>query len=102
MISRGSAEMLLYLDVKALAKELDDKLPWWRKMEEPRQAVLLNLAFNMGVPSLMGFKRFLAAAGSENWNSAAYERGDSRWAEQVKHRSRELITQFALGAWQEA
>lgn len=102
VISRGSAEMLLYQDVKALAKELDDKLPWWRKMEEPRQAVLLNMAFNMGVPKLLGFKRFLAAAESENWNSAAYEMGDSRWAEQVINRSRELITQMCLGAWQEA
>jgi lysozyme len=101
-VSRGSAESLLYQDVKAVARELDDKLGWWRKMEEPRQGVLLNMAFNMGVPALMGFKRALAAAKENDWNKAAFEMADSRWAEQVKHRSRELITQFALGAWQEA
>jgi lysozyme len=102
VVSRGTAEILLYQDVKALAHELDDKLPWWRKMEEPRQAVLLNMAFNMGVPKLLGFKRFLAAAEAEDWNAAAYEMGDSKWAEQVINRSRELITQMILGAWQEA
>lgn len=102
VISLGSAEILLFQDVKAVAGELDDKLPWWRKIEEPRQAVLLNMAFNMGVPKLLGFKRALSAAMDEDWNKAAFELADSRWAEQVKHRSRELITQFALGAWQEA
>lgn len=102
VISIGSAEILLFQDTKAIARELDDKIPWWRKMEEPRQAVLLNMAFNLGVSGLLGFKRALAAAKENDWNKAAFEMADSRWADQVKHRSRELITQFALGAWQEA
>lgn len=102
VISLGSAEILLFQDTKAIARELDDKIPWWRELSDPRAAVILNMAFNLGVPKLLGFKRALAAAKENDWNKAAFEMADSRWAEQVKHRSRELITQFALGAWQEA
>ena len=102
VISIGSAEILLFQDTKAIARELDDKIPWWRELSDPRAAVILNMAFNLGVPKLLGFKRALAAAKENDWNKAAFEMADSRWAEQVKHRSRELITQFALGAWQEA
>ena len=100
VISRGSAEMLLYQDVKALAKELDDKLPWWREMEEPRQAVLLNMAFNMGVPKLLGFKRALGAMSIGDYPRAGTEMLDSQWARQVKGRAAELARQMVLGDWE--
>lgn len=102
VISRGTAENLLYGDVKAVADELDDRLPWWRELIEPRQAVLLNMAFNMGVPRLLTFRKALRAMSARCWNEAAHEMLDSRWAEQqVKGRSAELATQMVLGAWQE-
>lgn len=99
-VSRGSAEILLYQDLKAIAKELDDKLPWWRKMEEPRQAVVLNMAFNMGVPKLMGFKRALSAMKIGDYNRAGSEMLDSQWARQVRGRAAELARQMVLGDWE--
>jgi lysozyme len=100
VVSRGTAEILLYQDVKALAKELDDKLPWWRKMEEPRQAVLLNMAFNLGVPKLLGFKRALGAMRVGDYPRAGTEMLDSAWARQVKGRAAELARQMVLGDWE--
>lgn len=100
VVSRGTAEILLYQDVKALAHELDDKLPWWRRMEEPRQAVLLNMAFNMGVPRLQTFKMALSAMKIGDFNRAATEMLDSRWALQVRGRAAELARQMVLGAWE--
>ena len=99
-ISRGSAESLLYQDIKAVARELDDKLGWWRKMEEPRQGVLLNMAFNMGVPKLLSFKLALSAMKIGDFNRAATEMLDSRWAEQVRGRAAELARQMVLGDWE--
>jgi lysozyme len=78
VVSRGTAESLLFQDLKAIAHELDDKLPWWRKMEEPRQAVLLNMAFNMGVPSLMGFKRALGAKSDKKYRDSPAVRKKNR------------------------
>lgn len=100
-ISKTQADALLASDVLAVARELDDRLPWWRELIEPRQAVLLNMAFNMGVPRLLTFRKALRAMSTRCWNEAAHEMLDSRWAEQVKGRSAELATQMVLGAWQE-
>lgn len=101
VISREKAEELLVEDVFGMVDELDDALPWWREMSEPRQAVLLNMAFNMGLPKLLTFKKAIAAMYVGDWNKAAHEMLDSRWAEQVKGRAAELATQMVTGAWQE-
>lgn len=102
VISRVKAEEILAEDVVFIAGELDDRLNFgWRKMIEPRQSVLLNMAFNLGVPKLLTFRKALRAMESRCWNEAAHEMLDSRWAEQVKGRAAELATQMVLGAWQE-
>ena len=102
IISRVKAEEILTEDVVFIAGELDDRLSFnWRKMEEPRQAVLLNMAFNLGVPKLLTFRKALRAMEARCWNEAAHEMLDSKWAEQVKSRAAELATQMVLGAWQE-
>ena len=100
VISRTKAEEILVEDVAFFAEELDDKLPWWRKMEEPRQAVLLNMAFNLGVPKLLGFKRALGAMSIGDYPRAGTEMLDSLWARQVKGRAAELARQMVLGAWE--
>lgn len=100
-ISREKAEELLVEDVFGVAGELDDRLPWWRELSEPRQAVLLNMAYNLGLSRLKGFVKMLYALEEGDWNRAAREMLDSKWAVQVKGRSAELATQMVTGAWQE-
>lgn len=101
VISREKAEELLVEDVFGVVDELDDALPWWRELSEPRQAVLLNMAFNLGLPKLLTFKKAIAAMYAGDWNKAAHEMLDSQWALQVKGRAAELATQMVIGAWQE-
>jgi lysozyme len=101
VITRTRADKLLLEDVACIAEELDDKLPWWRTMEEPRQAVLLNMAYNMGVPRLLAFKRALGAMRIGDYARAGTEMLDSRWArEQVRSRAAELARQMVLGDWE--
>ena len=45
------------------------------------------MCFNMGEPRLSGFKKFIAGVNSGNWNTAAIEMMDSRWARQVGDRA---------------
>lgn len=73
--------------------------------ETVRAEVLLNMAFNMGVPNLLGFKNTLAmldAAISGQGTYAAVARGmlNSKWARQVKSRARELSKQMETGVYQ--
>lgn len=99
-ISRGTAEKLLYEDVKRAGKELDKALPWWRGMNEARQGVLLNMCFNVGLGRLLGFKKALGAMKIEDWSRAGTELLDSKWARQVRGRAAELSRQMVLGEWE--
>lgn len=54
---------------------------------------LRNAAFQLGVPKLMGFRRMWAALANEDWNEAADEALDSKWArEQTPKRAQHLAT----------
>ena len=100
VINRARAMALLVDDVVEAARGLDVAVPWWREMDEARQGVLLNMAFNMGISRLMGFKKALGAMSIGDYARAGTEMLDSKWAVQVKWRSAELARQMVLGEWE--
>lgn len=100
-ISEETAEALLLADAEQVAAELDRVFSWWADMNHARQAVLLNMAFNLGLPRLKGFKKALAAMRARDWNTAGKEMLASKWARDVKGRAAELASQMVLGTWQE-
>ena len=51
------------------------------------QEVIVNMCFNMGAPRLAKFKKFIAGVNAGDWNTAAIEMMDSRWAKQVGNRA---------------
>ena len=100
VISEAQARKILCADVDIFAAALDEKLPWWRELTEPRQAVLLNMAFNMGVAGLLGFHRTLQAVREQRWKDARDGMLASKWAGQVGRRAPELANQMLTGEWQ--
>lgn len=89
-LSDAEIEFLLDNDVVIVENELDKAFPWWRDMSEIRQRVLADMAFNMGVPRLKGFKNALAAMKDGDYADAATEMLDSIWAKQVGTRAARL------------
>lgn len=79
--------LMLKNDIAIVERELDKALPWWRKMSDARQNMLANMAFNLGVPRLLGFKKALAAMQAERWEPASDELLDSTWSRQVGQRA---------------
>lgn len=69
-------------------------------MNDARLAVLINMAFNMGINGLLQFRRLFAAIRQHHWDDAASEMLDSRWALQVGYRAKELAEQMRTGEWQ--
>ena len=64
-ISKSEADLLLRNDILNIKLELEDKLPIFKKLDDIRQNVLLEMAYNMGVPKLLNFKntfKFLKTA----------------------------------------
>ncbi len=96
-ISPAQSEMLLRQDVSAKAAELDKRLPWWRKLSDARQRVLLNMAFNLGVDGLLGFKNTLAMVQAGDYAGAARGMLASKWAGQVHARADRLAAMMVQG-----
>jgi lysozyme len=86
-ITEDEAAYLLSNDIARIAKELDRHIPWWSGLPEPKQRALANLAFQLGVGGLLGFRKMLAALQAGEWEKAASEALDSTWAVQTPARA---------------
>lgn len=86
------AEAIDYLksDIKDAERDLDVRFPWWRDLSEARQRALVNIAFNIGINRLIGFRRAMGALERGDFAEAAAEFLDSKWADQVKGRAQRI------------
>lgn len=100
-LSTIEVEMLLENDIEIVVDELNRNAPWWNDLNEARQAVMLNLCFNLGWPRLSLFENMLSAAKKGDWERAGDELQDSKWFNQVGLRGLELVEQLRTGAWQD-
>lgn len=65
----------------------------------PRQAVLISMAYQMGVDGLDAFKNTLHSISAGYWVLAAGEMLDSRWARQTPARAKRHAEQMRTGDW---
>ena len=66
------------------------------------QRAMGNMAYNLGVPKLKGFKRMWAALYADEFLKAGYEAWNSRWRQQVgRKRSSRIITLILQGGGDE-
>ena len=89
-ITEADAMYLAKNDVQIVEKELVRAHPCVDKLDAVRQLVLMDMAFNMGVPRLRKFQKMWNAVHEKKFDIAAKEMLDSRWAVQVKSRSTKL------------
>jgi lysozyme len=61
------------------------------KLDDVRQEVVVNMAFNMGIVRLGGFKRFIAALTRLDFQNAADEMKNSSWYMQTGDRAVRLV-----------
>jgi len=62
-----------------------------------RQAVLINMAFNLGKTRLLAFKRTLLAIAIRDYDNAALYMLQSKWSKQVGNRSIRLAKMMKTG-----
>jgi lysozyme len=96
-ITEADAVYLATNDVQIVEKELLEAHPCVAELDAVRQLVLVDMAFNMGVPRLRKFKKMWAAVHEKDFPTAAKEMLDSRWANQVKSRSVKLANMMHTG-----
>lgn len=96
-VTRAQAEALLNSDIDKVEQQLDRSLSWWRQLNDARQRVLLNMAFNLGTAGLLGFKNTLAMVRDADYAGAARNMLLSKWAKQVGARSQRLAAMMRDG-----
>jgi lysozyme len=99
-ISEKEAEMLLQNDVQQVTAQLKEKFPWVLQLDEVRFAALINFTFNVGIGTASKFVNAMALLKAGNYDTAADEFLDSRWAKQVGQRAIEVTEQIRTGEWQ--
>ena len=96
-ISKKRVSECLDKDIEIVCTELDKNMKWWKELDDVRQRVLANMAFNLGLPRLSKFVNFLTAVQDSNWEKAADEMMDSKWANQVGDRAVRLSKKMLEG-----
>lgn len=79
-ISLDEAEMLLAHDVEAIKRGVLLRWAPFARLDDVRQGVILNIAFNVGVGGLMLFTHMLAACAQGDYERAAAEIRNSHLA----------------------
>ena len=98
-ITEDEARYLLKNDIKIVEDELLEKKPVVAGLDSVRQRVLVDMGFNLGIPTLLKFQNMWAAIEDDDFKRAADEAMDSKWARQVGRRAERLCQAMATGEW---
>ena len=96
-ITEADAYYLATNYIAIVEKELARAKPCVYDLDAVRQLIVMDMAFNMGVPRLCKFKKMWAAIEAGDFDTASVEMLDSRWARQVKSRATKLSDAMKKG-----
>jgi len=99
-LSNDEIDYLLNNDIEAKTSEVLESLPWVADLDEPRKAVIIGMAFQMGTAGLLRFKNTLAAVRAKRYSAAKEGILDSLWARQTPARAERMAKQMETGVWQ--
>ena len=88
-ISKDEAEYLFDSDINRTYKDLST-ISWYHQTPTAIQDALFNMCFNLGLSRLLTFKKMIKAILEKNYNQAAREALDSKWAKQVGDRAKDI------------
>jgi lysozyme len=88
-ISVDEADLMFQNDYSKAISELTH-FKWYSMQPLGVKAALINMAFNLGIEKLLGFKKMIDALTFKNYSLAAIEALDSLWAKQVGERAKDV------------
>ena len=98
-ITLEEAEYLLQNDIAEATRQLLHAFPWMGEFNDARISAMINFTFNVGIGTVKKFEKALTAMQEGNFELAADEMMDSRWARQVGNRAVEVTEQIRTGKW---
>jgi len=98
-ITEDEARYLLKNDIAIVEEELLRNKPSVADLDGVRQRILVDMGFNLGIPTLLKFQNMWTAIEDEDWIEASEQMLDSRWAKQVGRRAIRLADAMRTGEW---
>jgi lysozyme len=98
-ITEDEARYLLKNDIAIVEEELLRNKPSVVDLDGVRQRILVDMGFNLGIPTLLKFQNMWTAIEDEDWIEASEQMLDSRWAKQVGRRAIRLADAMKTGEW---
>ena len=99
-ITAEESAYLLSNDIDKKMAEVYKALPWVEQLDDARKAILISMAFQMGLTGLQGFKNTLAMVQAGKYKEAAVGLLNSKWAQQTPNRAKRHAEQMRTGEWQ--
>lgn len=95
-VSSVIAHQMLDEDIDRCIKELSG-YAWFTCLNEVRQRALVDMVFNLGLTKFLTFTHLIAALTAGDYDEAAHQMIESRWATQVGIRANELANMIIKG-----
>lgn len=96
-ISDDEAKFMLMNDISEVIHDLRLKYFWFDSLDDVRQEVVINMAFNMGMSGFGTFRNTISDIEIGNYSSAAGRMLRSKWARQVGRRAIDLSGMMKTG-----
>lgn len=96
-LSEDEARHLLHNDIQEVIDGLRKSYWWFDELDEIRQGVVLNMAFNLGLAGFAKFRNTIGYISDGNFKQAAANMLQSKWAKQVGYRADELAREMETG-----
>lgn len=91
------AVLLMRHRIDKIRRAMLERLEWFPKLNEARQAALLSMAYQMGLSGLLSFKRTLASIAAGDYEQASREMLASKWASQTPKRAQRTAYMMRYG-----
>ena len=98
-ITRFQAEEYLRAEASKAVMGVEAAFPWWAGLDPVRQAIVVAMAYQLGLQGVRGFKKFIAAIQAKDFAKAAAEMMDSKWARQTPNRAARAALMMKDGRW---
>tara|TARA_R110002095_G_scaffold41339_1_gene38108 strand:+ start:3131 stop:3556 length:426 start_codon:yes stop_codon:yes gene_type:complete len=99
-LTKDEISFLLKNDIERVEDELSRRLPWILELSDVRIDALIDICFNLGLPRFLKFAKALDALEQREYDLAADEFMDSRWAKQVGNRAVTVSNMIRTGEYQ--
>lgn len=88
--------LLLLNDIREAMCDVEG-FTWFDDLNEVRQRAMVDMMFNLGRSRFMGFRKMIVALNKHDYEDAALEMLDSKWAKQTGRRARKLAEMIRTG-----